>query len=134
MRVDHVVPARPDESAQPGQHPDVAVARHAEVGDAGAVGHDAARDGARVGQRDDVAVGRQMAQQQAQLLLRAAHPEPGDDVQGLHAVTAEPPRARCLSRFVRSFRRSRQAVSLWPMCTRGSARGPASGPGAMAQA
>jgi hypothetical protein len=153
MRVDHVVPAAADLADEAGQRRQVPVAVHAEVHDAYAVRGEVLGDRARVGEGHHVAVDRQVADQEAQLLLGPAHAEAGDDVQGLHGVsfTGDSPDAgdgrdtevgtgsggvrgtgRRRSRLRRYFRSSRQEVSFSPMWTRGRANGPVSGPGSIA--
>lgn len=129
--VDEVVAAGADDPDQAGEGGQVAVAGHAEVEDAHPVGGEAGGDRARVGERHDIAVDRQVVQQQAELLLGAADAESGDDVQGLHA---SPSTGRRRSRCSRYLRNRRTAVSFWPMWTRGRAWTPLRSPGSIAQA
>ncbi|MCF0091055.1 hypothetical protein B0E37_06174 [Streptomyces sp. MH192] len=87
MGVDHVVAAAPDQPDQARQRGQVAVAGHPQVVHPDAVGGEPGGDRTRVGERDDLAGHRQVAEQQPQLLLGAADPETGDDVQDAHALT-----------------------------------------------
>ncbi len=137
VRVHEVVLAAPDEPHQPGQRPQVPVAPHAQVDDPDPVGAQPLGHRPGVGQRQYVALHRHVAQQQPQLLFGAADAEPGDDVQcldrleRLHRCT---PRRSSRTWWRSCLIRSRAPPSAWLTCVRGSACGPASRPGSMAQA
>ncbi|CAM5230839.1 hypothetical protein SMICM304S_10452 [Streptomyces microflavus] len=141
--MDQVVAAVADQPGQPSDGRQVPVAAHPEVDDPDAVGPQPVRHRTRVGERDHVALHRQMTQQQPQLLLGAAYPEPGDDVQRPHrgpparagdaAREPAPGTAPWRSPCRRSFAQSRTPRSAWLTWVRGSANRLISGPGASAQ-
>ncbi len=144
MRVDQVVAALADQPGQPAHGRQVPVPAHPEVRHPDPVVPQLLCHRPRVGERHDVALDRQMAQQQPQLPLGAAHPEPGDHVQRPHR--GPPARARPALRWPaagdvtwrspcrRSFAHSRTPRSAWLMWVRGRANRLSSGPGASAHA
>ncbi len=133
--MDEVVAAGADEADQAGQGGQVAVAVHAEVHDRHPVGDQPVGDRARVGQGHDLAVQRQVAQQQTQLLLGTADAETGDDVQDLdvghgshlpHRTPAQPVQP--------GLQQQPYGRVPLPDVHPGRACRPVSGPGSMAQA
>ncbi len=84
MGVHHVVTPPAHEPGQPPHRPQVRVAAHADPVHGQAVALDGVGEHASAGQHRHLAPGPQPGQQDAQLLLRAARRQPGDDVQDPH--------------------------------------------------
>ena len=104
--VDEVVAAVADQLHEPGQDRQVAVAGHAEVGDADAVGEEAVGDGPGLVSVTTSQRTGKMPQQQPQLLLGAADAEPGDDVRDLHRLPPPAPSVVSASLFAVPVRRA----------------------------
>ena len=86
--VNHVEPAPADQARQAGDGRQVRIAPHRNVVHRHPVGPDALGDRAHVAQGHDLRRRVPVPEQLSQLLLRATHREPGDDVQNLHWTAA----------------------------------------------